>query len=95
MKVLRKRKNEEQEESPSRRICVGKGESEKTQPSSSHQPQGGGRQKTRVKEYPAGNAMTSSSRISFLRSLSTFPGFQTLVDLVPTVVSRSLFWNII
>lgn len=46
-----------------------------------------GRESTRVKEYPAGNVATSSSRMAFLKSLCSEPQFRSLVDLVPTVVS--------
>jgi len=40
-----------------------------------------------VKEFPAGNVTTSSSRIAFLHSLCKITKYQSLVDLVPTVVS--------
>jgi len=45
----------------------------------------------RLKDFPAGNASTSASRMAFLKSLCKVPKFCSLVDLVPTVVSCYLF----
>ena len=47
----------------------------------------GSRDTARVKEYPAGNVATSSSRMAFLQSLCSIPNFQKMIDLVPMVVS--------
>ena len=96
----KKRKAEDQEESPLKRIRLGDGESnlegsKNARPASPANRHGRGRESARVKEFPAGNITTSASRISFLQSLCNIPKFLTLVDLVPAVVSRSLFWNII
>jgi hypothetical protein len=41
---------------------------------------------SRVKDYPAGNLSTSSSRMAFLQSLCKLPKFSSLVDLVAAVV---------
>jgi hypothetical protein len=96
----KKRKAEDQEESPLKRMRLGDGESnlegsKNARPASPAHHQGRGRESTRVKAFPAGNITTSASRISFLQSLCNIPKFLKLVDLVPAVVSRSLFWNII
>ena len=40
----------------------------------------------RIKEFPAGNTVTSGSRITFLNSLCSLPTFRALVDLVQAVV---------
>ena len=91
-----KRKLKDQEESPSKRMKTGKVESNpetngKALPSSSDNHQGRGRENTRVKEFPAGNVTTSSSRISFLQSLCKVPKYLSLVDLVPILVSLKVF----
>jgi hypothetical protein len=96
----KKRKAEDQEASPLKRVRVDDGESDlegskNARPASPAHRQGRGRESTRVKEFPAGNITTSASRISFLQSLCNIPKFLKLVDLVPAVVSQSLFWNII
>jgi hypothetical protein len=88
----RKRKSQDEEESPRKRNRTGNGDynthnTEKVQPGGSSQHQGRGRENTRVKEFPAGNATTSASRIAFLQSLCKTPKFLSLVDLVQTVVS--------
>jgi hypothetical protein len=44
----------------------------------------------RVKEFPAGNTATSTSRISFLNSLCSLPTFRALVEMVQLVV-RTFF----
>ena len=48
------------------------------------------REVTMVKEFPAGNAATSTSRIAFLHSLCKLPHFVLLLDLVPSVVRNFL-----
>jgi len=74
----RKREDEDGGESPSKRTKAGNVEARS-------------RGNTRVKEFPAGNVATSSSRIAFLKSLCKVPKFQSLVDLVPILVCLSLF----
>lgn len=51
------------------------------------------REVKRVKEFPAGNTVTSSSRIAFLNSLCSLPKFKALLDLVPAVVRVFLGHN--
>ena len=48
------------------------------------------REVTRVKDFPAGNAATSASRIAFLHSLCKLLHFVLLLDLVPSVVRNFL-----
>lgn len=88
----KKRKELDEELSPRKRARFEKGNSnphssEKVQADVDVEPQGRARDHTRVKEFPAGNVTTSSSRISFLQSLCRIPKFRSLVDLVPFVVS--------
>lgn len=47
--------------------------------------------RVRVKDYPSGNAVTSTSRIAFLKHLCQLPNFLFLVDRVPTMVCLLLF----
>jgi hypothetical protein len=81
----KKRKIEDQEESPSKRTRLDQ-PPKKPRGKSPAQQQARGRESTRVKEFPSGNITTSSSRISFLRSLCNIPQFLSLVDLVPALV---------
>jgi len=76
----KKRKLEDQEESPSKRTRL---DHEQPVPK-----QARGRESVRMKEFPAGNVVTSASRISFLHSLCNIPKFSSLVDLVPALVSQ-------
>ena len=48
------------------------------------------REVARVKEFPAGNAATSASRITFLHSLCKLPKFVLLLNLVQSVVHNFL-----
>jgi hypothetical protein len=45
----------------------------------------------RVKDFPAGNIATSSSRIAFLKSLCNLPKYLDLVQLVQVVVGASSY----
>ena len=85
-------KLEDEEDSPWKQIPTGNGESnqrssEKVPPAASAEHQGRARAKTRVKEFPARNVVTSSSRITFLQSLCKMPKFLSLVEFVDVVVS--------
>jgi len=51
-------------------------------------PQGRGREASRVREFPAGNKATSSSRIAFLNRLCGLSKYTAMVDLVPILVRR-------
>ena len=55
-------------------------------PVSTPKAQGRVRDVSRVKDFPAGNVATSTSRIAFLNSLCKLPKFKVLLDLVPAVV---------
>ena len=56
---------------------------------------GGTRENSRMKEFPAGNIATSSSRIAFLKSLCNLPKFQEMVDLVLIMVSLYIFRTLV
>jgi len=95
----KKRRVEEQEGPPFKRKRTGGAESDLAKSKEAmplpSQHQGRVREHSRVKEFPAGNATTSASRIAFLQSLCAIPKFLSLVDSVETVVSQSLFRNIV
>jgi hypothetical protein len=44
-----------------------------------------------VKDFPAGNSSSSTSRMAFLRSLCSLPKFKSMVDLIQPMVSILLF----
>ena len=56
---------------------------------------GGDQEKSRMKEFLAGNIATSSSRIAFLESLCNLPKFQEMVDLVLIMVSLYILRNLV
>lgn len=93
-----KRKNGDSWESPRKRGRLNNGEanaSENPATASTPQNQGKARENTRMKEFPAGNSITSASRIGFLQSLCKLPKYLLLVDLIPAVVSFSTYADII
>ena len=83
----KKRKRDDKEEYPSKRTRMQSKPPAKARGKSPVQQQVRGREFTRVKEFPAGNIVTSASRISFLQSLCNIPQYLSLVDLVPALVS--------
>lgn len=62
---------------------------EKKQPDSPSQSPG-----SSVKEFPAGNLATSSSRMAFLQTLCRAPKFRSMIDLIPAMVCAFLFCQI-
>ena len=58
-------------------------------PVSTPEPPVRGRGAGRIKEFSAGNTVTSGSRITVLNSLCSLPTFRALVDLVQAVVRMS------
>jgi len=55
------------------------------------QPVSPSQSRSRVKEFPAGNLATSSSRMAFLRSLCHLPKFMAMVDMILPIVRVSFF----
>ena len=50
------------------------------------------RETSRLKEFPAGNAATSTSRTAFIRSLCQIPKFLSLADSIPVMVGNLLLF---
>ena len=53
------------------------------------------RVRTKVKEFPAGNNATSSSHITFLKSLCNHDNYTSSVDIIPLVVSCKFILNVL